>query len=179
MLLGITLLNILKYIGLYLLACIALPFLFAIWMMVSLYLAPKPPRPRITFARFPIRLEYEINEERVVFIDTLQCMYDGIGGRGSAQGMYHKWKWELASGNKRLTLLKIDNDREICYPLGNVEYYMGYGWSEPVFYGVDLFDWKIGGRSTIFVDELLTNYHIKIIKWDKIEPVQQQAAEKR
>ncbi len=168
------LLKILKYIGLYLLACIALPFLFWLWMAVSLYLTPAPRKPKITFAEFPIRLEYEINGERVVIEDTLQCMYDGTEGRGSMQGIHHKWKWKLVSGNKRVTILKLDDYREICYPLGDIAYYMGYGWSEPNFYGVDLIDWKKGSRSTIFVDELLMNYHIKIIKWDKIKPLLQQ-----
>lgn len=168
------LLKILKYIGLYLLVCIAFPLLFVLWMAVSLYLAPAPRKPRITFAGFPIRLEYEINEERVVITDILQCTYDGVGGRGSAQGMYHKWNWKLDSGNKRITLLKLDNDREICYPLGDVAYYMGYGWSEPVFYGVDLIDWSTGSRSTIFIEELFTKYRIKIIKWDEIQPLKQE-----
>ncbi|HYH03255.1 MAG TPA: hypothetical protein VEC37_09150 [Bacillota bacterium] len=153
--------------------CLVLWILFWVFLMLYFYFAPGPPKPKITYAEFPIRLEYENHGERVVINDTLQCLYDGIGGGGSTRGKYHKWTWRLSSGNKRLMLLKLDESREICYPIGDVAYYMGYGWSEPVFYGADLFDWSTGSRHTVDTTELWKQYQIRIISWDKIVPLQQ------
>ncbi len=90
------------------------------WLLlfIGIQLGPNPPRPEITYGEFPFRLEYEINGERKVIQDTLICKFDGFGS-DEGRGKYRKWKTRLASGNERLTLLKVDETMEIYYSGGS------------------------------------------------------------
>ena len=45
---------------------------------IGVQLSPAPPRPEIIYSKFPFRLEYEINDKRVVIKDTVICEYDGV-----------------------------------------------------------------------------------------------------
>lgn len=148
------------------------------WLLIFLgiYLEPNPPRPEITRGEFPFRLEYEINGERKVVQDTLICEFDGFGA-DEGRGKYRKWKRRLASGNERVTLLKVDDTKEVYYPPGSANYYMGdlengkqYQHSFP---NASIIEKRGGINSDGFLpaDELLNKYHIKLISWDASQPI--------
>ncbi|MFX3673182.1 MAG: hypothetical protein ACE3JQ_01870 [Paenisporosarcina sp.] len=153
-------------------AYLAVPWLF---IFIGIHLEPNPPRPEITYGEFPFRLEYEINGERKVIQDTIICEYDGIGSN-IGQGKFRKWKQRLASGNENITLLKVDETKEIYYPAGGADYYMDdmgeYESFEP-FPNAAIFE--TDGRSThsgsISAEELLKEYNIKLISWDASQPI--------
>ncbi|MEC0180523.1 hypothetical protein P4H61_03305 [Paenibacillus peoriae] len=152
---------------------IALPWLL---ILIGIQLEPNPPRPEITYGKFPFRLEYEINGQRKVIKDTLICEYDGIGS-DEGRGKYRKWKERLASGNERITLLKVDDTKEIYYSPGNANYYMGDlddpGEYEHYFPDALFIERDSIGANTgiILADELLDKYHIKLISWDYTPPI--------
>ncbi|MCC3381765.1 hypothetical protein ACFQ5D_02480 [Paenibacillus farraposensis] len=152
---------------------IALPWLL---IFIGIQLEPNPPQPEITYGKFPFRLEYEINGQRKVIQDTLICEYDGIGSN-EGQGKYRKWKERLASGNEKITLLKVNNTKEIYYSPGSANYYMGdLGDSRKYehFFPDALLIEKNGigtSNGIILADELLDKYHIKLISWDYTPPI--------
>lgn len=148
------------------------------WLAIYLGIqfTPNPPRPEITYGEFPFRLEYEINGERKVIQDTIICEYDGIGA-DEGQGKYRKWKERLASGNKRITLLKVDDSTEIYYSPGSADYYMG-DMEENVkftqnFPNASIMDDdnRITRGRIIRADELFEKYKIKLISWDYTKPI--------
>lgn len=149
-----------------------------ITLYVGLHSLPSPPPPEILYGEFPFRLEYEMNGRRIVVKDTLICEYDGVGVN-TGSGKYHKWKEYLASGNERVTLLKISDTKEIYYPVGYAKYYMGYNSSgvtyEHAFPNANLLvtSGNTTHISTISAEELLNKYNIKLISWDYTEPIKQ------
>jgi hypothetical protein len=149
---------------------------------VGLQLMPSPPRPEITYGKFPFSLECEINGKRIVIKDTVICEYDGIG-MNEGSGKYRKWKEHLASGKERLTILKINDTQEIFYRTGYANYYMGEDQEEGITYefsfpNADFVD-EIKDRngefyeSKITAEELLKKYHIKLISWNYTKPITQ------
>lgn len=147
------------------------------WVLVLIGFSflPTPPRPEITYGEFPFRLEYEINDERHVIEDTLICKYGGIG-MDTADGKFHKWKEKLASGNKRVTLLKISDNQEIYYPIGSARYYMGAykGVKDKSdIYNASLYITLKKGYSAklIYAEELLNKYNIRIINFEPAQPI--------
>ncbi|MFX3673177.1 MAG: hypothetical protein ACE3JQ_01845 [Paenisporosarcina sp.] len=154
-------------------AYLAVPWLL---IFIGIHLEPNPPRPEITYGEFPFRLEYEINGERKVIQDTLICEYDGIGAN-EGQGKYRKWKERLASGNKDITLLKVDETKEIYYPPGSSDYYMDdlgeYESSEHFFPDAAFIekDGRFTHSGIISADQLLKEYNIKLISWDASQPI--------
>lgn len=148
------------------------------WLLIGLggLLEDDPPVPQITYAEFPVRLEYEVNGERKVAKDTVICEYDGVGWN-EGQGKYRKWKQRLASGNEDILLEMIDESTGIYFPPETADYYMD-----------DLKDYVIGGGlfpdallykiqgdpddfSIIRADELLEKYKIKLIKLEDSPPI--------
>ncbi|MEC0233381.1 hypothetical protein P4H71_03310 [Paenibacillus kribbensis] len=166
---------------------IALPWLLII---IGTQLEPNPPRPEITYGKFPFRLEYEINGQRKVIQDTLICEYDGIGSN-EGQGKYRKWKDLLAGGDRELPLLEVNGRTEISYYPGIAEYYMGdldrteeyqQTVSDSIIIEQGGIIIKKDGRvfendgktiNTQFSNsnELLDKYHIKLISWDSTPPI--------
>ncbi|MGG0825238.1 hypothetical protein ABE099_20510 [Paenibacillus turicensis] len=63
------------------------------WLLIGLggLLEDDPSVPEITYAEFPVRLEYEVNGQKKVATDTVICEYDGIG-YNEGQGKHRKWK---------------------------------------------------------------------------------------
>lgn len=159
-----------------LLLALAFVAYLAVPWLISIQSEPNPPHPEITYGEFPFRLEYEINGERKVIQDTIICEYDGIGSN-IGQGKYRKWKQRLASGNENITLLKVDETKEIYYPDGGADYYMDdmgeYESFEPIFPNAAIFE--TDGRSThsgiISAEELLKQYNIKLISWEVSPPI--------
>lgn len=154
-------------------------------LYAGLHLLPAPPRPEIIYDEFPFRLEYEINGQRVVLKDTLICEYDGIG-INTGSGKYFKWKEHLASGNERVTLLKISNTQEIYYRVGHARYYMGvqgegigYIHSFPDASLLDTSENVGYYESTVTAEELFNKYNIELISWDYTEPISQKRREKK
>lgn len=145
-------------------------------MYIGIQSEPDPPRPQITYGEFPFRLEYEINGQRKVIKDTLICEYDGISSN-EGRGKYRKWKQTLSSGSERITLLKVDNTKEIYYAPGSAEYYMGdidntedYNHQFPNAVIVER-EGKMTNSGLIRADQLLEQYSIKLISWDYTEPI--------
>ena len=139
----------------------------------SLFL-PNPPKPVITYGEFPFKLVYEINGEQKVIEDTVICKYDGIGiGSGSK---YRKWKSRLASGNKEVVLMKVNNSKYIYYIYGYPDEYMGdlqfYEPFEASFPNANIYG-EGGSRMNrlISADELLSEYGIKLISWEPSSPI--------
>lgn len=143
---------------------------------IDLQLLPNPPRPKITYGEFPFRLEYEINGKIIVVKDTLICEYDGVG-INEGEGKYRKWKERLASGNKKVVLLKINDSKEIYYDPGDASYYMGDLMPDeeytPDFPDAGILERQGGiqNDSTISADELLKRYNIKLISWNYSKPI--------
>lgn len=152
---------------------VALPWAL---IYIGLLLQPDPPRPEITYGEFPFKLVYEINGERKVIQDTVICEYDGVG-MDEGQGKHRKWKQRYVSGNKNITLLKINNNSEIVYSEGSANYYMGdlkeYEQYNPLFPDAIIIEKDIGSTSEglIRADELLKKYHIKLISWEPSPPI--------
>lgn len=137
---------------------------------------PDPPRPVVTYAEFPFRLEYEINGRKRVIQDTLICEYKGVG-TDEGRGKFRKWEQRLASGNEQITLLKVGNNKEIYYPTGGPSYYMDdlaeYETFNQAFPNAAFIE--ADGRSTtsgiVNADDLLKLYNIKLISWDIAKPI--------
>lgn len=157
-------------------------FLFAVFVFpwiaifIGLQLQPDPPLPEVKYGEFPFKLEYSIGDQKQVVNDTLICEYDAIG-MNEDSGKHIKWKEHLASGNKRITLLKVEDSLEIYYPPGHARYYMGYldsyvGYKH-LFPGAAIIQ-KEGGLTSsgiISAEELFNRYKIKLISWDYTEPI--------
>ncbi|MEX1029266.1 MAG: hypothetical protein WDZ91_04370 [Paenibacillaceae bacterium] len=121
-------------------------------------------------------MEYEINGQRKVIEDTLICEFDGFGS-DEGRGKYRKWNQRLASGNENITLLKVDDTKEIYYPLGSTDYYMGdlgkYETFNHIFPNAAFIekDGRITHSGIISADQLLKQYNIKLINWDYTSPI--------
>ncbi len=167
-------------IGVLVLLIFAVVVYFVVWPWAMIALGNSfllnPPKPEITYAEFPFRLEYEINGERKIIEDTLICEYDGIG-MDEGQGKYRKWKERLASGKQKIILVKVDDTKEIYYPTGSARYYMGdmkeyesYKQSFPDAAFVEKRG-RITEDGIIPSDELFKKYKIKLISWDISKPI--------
>jgi hypothetical protein len=172
-------LKMVMIIGIPLLLLFAIVVYFTMpWIAIYLGIQsePNPPSPTTKYGEFPFRLEYEIDGKRMVIQDTLICEYDGVGA-DEGRGKYRKWKQRLASGEDRLTLLKLDENKEIIFPPGDAQYYMGdrddTSMEQTLFPNALLL--KKEGRITIeeliSADQLLDEYNIKLISWNSSEPI--------
>ncbi|MBP1903456.1 hypothetical protein J2Z32_000068 [Paenibacillus turicensis] len=156
------------------------------WLLIGLggLLEDDPPVPEITYAEFPVRLEYEVNGQKKVVTDTVICEYDGVGWN-EGQGKHRKWKRRLASGHERIFLEKIDESTGIYYAPRTAEYYMNDLKDYVVGGGLfpDALLYKKGGEprefSIISADELLEKYKIKLIKWEDSPPIKNSFVEKK
>ena len=83
----------------------------------------RPPRPEITYGEFPIRVTCEVNGEEIIVEDTVICEFDGYYGAGVT--MRRQWSERLASGDKEILLLKIDESTALRCWGGSAEYYLG------------------------------------------------------
>jgi hypothetical protein len=149
-------------------------------------LEPNPPRPEITYGEFPFRLEYEINGQRKVIHDVLICEFDGFGWN-EGTGKYRRWEKRLVSGEQDILLLKVDDSKKILFSPGSAQYYMNDLDRKKKFHSdkvakendssfPDAF-YEIhskGSTLTGFVsaDELLKEYHIKLLSFEPSQPVQ-------
>ncbi len=137
-------------------------------------------KPQVTHGEFSFTLNYEINGEEKVLEDTIICDYDGID-IDEGRGIFRKWKAALGKGGSQIVLWKDEDDngvkQEIYYNYAPPGYYMGDPeYSERNKYNAsDVVLKKTYPDSTeeLFVDEeeLLDEYHIKIISWDCEQPI--------
>jgi hypothetical protein len=144
-------------------------------LFVGLNFLPSPQKPAITYGEFPFRLEYEISGKRKVIKDTLICEYDGIG-INEGQGKYRKWKEHFASGNERITLLKINNTDQIYYDVGTAGYYLGDPECSSYRHQFPDADYlykfgKWDSDSMISAADLYEKFKIKLIKWEYTKPI--------
>lgn len=150
------------------------------WASIALevWLTPNPPKPEIMHGEFPFRLVYEVNGQRKVVQDILICDYCGIG-MDEGRGKYRKWKDRLASGNKDILLIKVNNTKEIYYNPGPAEYYMNDMGEEGTYkhnfpdacYSEKGYHNRGSSYGIISADELFNKYHIKLISWDYTQPI--------
>jgi hypothetical protein len=153
-------------------------FIVLPWLLIYIggQLESDPPKPKVTYAEFPVRLEYEVNGQKKVATDTVICEYDGVGWN-EGQGKYRKWKQRLASGNEEVLLEMIDESTGIYFPPETADYYMDDLEDYVVSGGLfpDALLYKIDGDpddfSIIRADELLKKYKIKLIKWEDSPPI--------
>lgn len=113
----------------------------------------------------------------MVIKDTIICEYDGIG-MNEGQGKYRKWKDKLASGNEKITLLKVDDTKEIYYSPGSAKYYMGdlrdgikFNQIFPDAAFIEYYNGREISSGIISVKDLLNEYKIKLINWDYAHPI--------
>jgi len=149
------------------------------WTLIYIFgqLEPNPPRPSITYGEFPFRLEYQINGETKIIEDTLICKFDGYGWNEGI-GKHRKWKESLASGNKEIVLLKVNENKEIVFPPGNAQFFMGDLKEDYEEYNNDftsaILVEKIGNGTqsgVIRAVHLDAEYNIKLISWDYAPPI--------
>jgi len=138
------------------------------------FLLPNPPMPEIRYGEFPFRLEYEINGERIVVEDTIICKFDGVGA--GTNGKYLKWDSFLVSGKKPPSksagaAMPIDEENNLYFSVGSAEYYMGVreGAMPSNLHAVRFGN---GGAQSVFEDELLTKYGIRLLSWEPSAPIQ-------
>jgi hypothetical protein len=177
-------LKIILFFGIPLLILAIIAYITLPWLLIfiGINIGPNPSLPEKTHGEFPFRLEYEVNGQRKVIKDTLICDYDGIG-LDEGRGKFRKWKERLASGNKRTTLLKIDDTKEIYYDPGYAKYYMG-DMESGVEFGhffpnasIIVKEGKFSDDGIIYADELLEKYKIKLISWDYTPPIKNKFSE--
>lgn len=145
---------------------------------------PDPPEPEIKYGEFPISITYEVNGDIKVVEDIIVCEFDGVEDYGSG-GRRRKWKSYLKSGNKQITLLKIDNTSELSSWYGLPDYYMGdlrFGTKEEYERRraqnfdsefITLGKWIDGEfkSSAVSAGEALEKYGLKIIDVQYSEPI--------
>ena len=142
---------------------------------------PNPPKPNITYGEFPFSLVYELNGEEKVVEDTLIGEYDGITRIGGPTNKSRSWIHSFMSGDKLITLLRIDETDVIHYPFltNTVGYYMGdnkygpQGFSSCAYRHNSEEDPNYN-RDGYYIspDELLNKYGIKIISWEIAPPIE-------
>ena len=142
-----------KWIVIILSSIMALPIpaMALFYAVFSGIFLPRPPRPEITYAEFPFRIEIEHNGERLVFEDTLICEFSGFGMSGGIGGnwrRYRRWTSRFESGREYNTTWPSFTMIETDYVV--VRFHSG----EPAFY-MDLHGvpWS-PIRTRIVVDDL-------------------------
>jgi len=155
--------KIIKWIAIALSCVAAIPilgivlfYLYFFIMMSGIFL-PNPPRPEITYAEFPFRIEIEHDGERLVFEDTIICEFAGFTTTGGIGGNFRRqrnWRSRFASGSGYTTTwpsmdMLITDYVVIRFHSGDPAYFMDRHWSE-IEHGVT------GSPSppSIFVDNL-------------------------
>ncbi|WRS28606.1 hypothetical protein U6B65_05615 [Oscillospiraceae bacterium MB08-C2-2] len=137
---------------------------------------PDPPSPKITYGEFPFHLVYEIDGMQVIVEDSLICEYNGIG-MDEGRGKFRQWKKYLASGNERISLLRVNDYKEIYYDPGPDWYYMGdvdetnYDHAFPNASYIEE-DGQITRRGEISEKELVEQYNIKLLGWEPSPPIE-------
>ena len=152
-------------------------------LMIGGYFSSNPDSPEITYSEFPICLEYEINGQYTKVEDILICEFDGFGFN-EGNGKFRKWKAQLKSGNKRITLLKNDNIEIYYFPvkddsrlagvfMGDAEYYSGgIGDTFPDAWCTTNFEDKTVNDYVIGADEMKERYHLQLISWECAPPIE-------
>ncbi|NQX66672.1 hypothetical protein HQN90_11090 [Paenibacillus alba] len=156
-----------------LLAVAFVAFLTFPWLaiFIGIHSQPNPPRPEITHGEFPFRLEYELNGQRKVIEDTIICDFDGFGA-DEGRGKYRNWKVRLVSGSENVTLLKVDDKKEIEFSHGSAEYYMGDSEIEKNDSSFpDAIYVAKNSSGIVRANELFDSYHIKLISWESAPPI--------
>jgi len=168
----------------------SLPFVFGgidegVWFYGELFdylTTPNPPRPEITYGEFPFTLVFELNGEEKVVEDVLIVEFAGITSFNGGHSRSRHWNYRFESGDRLITLLRIDETTVIHSPtisMFSVGYYMGDAGSpieisqfasrhnserDPNFIG--------GGGYLINPEELLDVYGIRIISWEIAPPIE-------
>ena len=153
-------------------AFVALPWII---LGVGILLSPNPPKPEITYGEFPFEIVYEIDGKQITVQDTYICEFDGFGANEGV-GKYRSWKGYVKStGEEHMLMLEDNNTVIYCY-VGKAEYYMN---DEERYYGVYPITPHLYGVSktddlyynSMYPDEILEYYKIKIISWEFSEPI--------
>ena len=136
--------KIIKWIAIALSSIAAIPMLGILlfnlyfFIMMSGIFLPNPPRPEITYAEFPFRIELEHNGERLVFEDTIICEFAGFSTSGGISGDFRRqrhWTSRFGSGREYNTTnpsidMLITDYVVIRFHSGSPAYYMDRHWSE-------------------------------------------------
>jgi hypothetical protein len=171
----------------------SLPLILAglgtIWTGLAYVSTPDPPKPEITYAEFPFRIEIECEGKRIILEDTVVCEFDGIKMKDVmvGGGKYRTWKRELKNGsespvppmigsapNNHLFTLreKRENDEvleAVKYFLGSAEWYMGEPNSDANRVKFRVY-WK-HGLDFETEEDVLKQYGIKIISIEETPPI--------
>ncbi|MBP1903448.1 hypothetical protein J2Z32_000060 [Paenibacillus turicensis] len=165
---------------------IVIAFFTLPWLLIGLggLLEDDPPVPQVTYAEFPVRLEYEVNGQKKVATDTVICEYDGVGWN-EGQGKHRKWKDQLKSGNEYILLEHINETTAIFFAPESAKYYMNdiqeYDGVSTLFPDALLYQKQGEPRefSIINADELFEKYKIKLIKLEDSPPIKNSFVEEK
>ncbi len=156
------------------LAIVLTPILVASvpWLLMAgiSVLEPNPPKPEITYAEFPFRIEYRIADKNYVIEDTVICEYDGMGWN-EGRGKHREWKKYFKKSSQEDLVIFTDGDIKICCSVGSARYYMDdekYPTDQeyaPTFYCI----YPIGAYYDR--EELLKKYDIELIDWQLSKPI--------
>ena len=139
---------------------------------------PELPEPEVTYGRFPFKLVYEVDGERITVEDTYIIEYKGWDPGGFNIGPYYLWDtsvtrklpresvWQYFD---RVLIIKKSHPR-IEFMIGSPEYYFGLeerGGSIYNHNGLEPGDFRISSREYsgyISEEEIYEKYGIKIIE---------------
>ena len=144
------------------------------------YFFPNPPSPEIKHGEFPFHLEYEIKGRKFEYEDILICDFAGYSVN-EASGKQRKWKYRMASGNKRITLLITDdieifytpaiNDNAAAFYMGDNEKVSGITLPFPNAWHTKSFNSKKENAYIISADEMWEKYGLVLISWEMAKPI--------
>ncbi|MEF2245375.1 hypothetical protein [Paenibacillus sp. IITD108] len=165
-------------IGVMILALLLVSYIVGPWLLLYIGLSSTedPPKPFYTYGEFPFYLEYEINGQVIIVEDTVIVKYDGFGLSEGSGGKYIQWKQTLASGNEEVVIFKGDKGEESLKLLSTVRrenYHL-----EDELSNLDTITpsviKEVGAMTSlkpISDDELLTEYKIRMIKFEFGDPL--------
>ncbi|WP_422661302.1 hypothetical protein ACK8P5_12785 [Paenibacillus sp. EC2-1] len=147
------------------------------WLLlyISISLTEDPPKPVYTYGEFPFYLEYEINGQEKTVEDTVIVKFDGFGLSEGSGRKYIQWKKKLASGNKNVVLYKGGKGKEVSLFFSVL--YEDYHLEDELYKedaltpGVIKKEGNITDLSPLSEYELLTEYNLKLIKFEYSESI--------
>lgn len=187
--------TVILLLGVGVVGIIMLPWNAMFWY--SEYIIPDPSKPQITREKFPFKLTYELNGEKIVIEDTMICEYVGNEWDGVGDEKSRIWCMKLKSGGDTIDLWEGYNKGKKQKIIWGVspEYYMGDvndaeehrkpnkdeclypGMTEEDFYNhyieLQTMDLKDDVPEEEIIDKKkLLKYGIKILSWECKKPIE-------
>lgn len=164
------------YIGLSVLLIGLIALTAGPWLLLYIGISSTedPPKLTYTYGEFPFSLKYEINGQIKTVEDTVIVEFDGFGLSEGSGGKYIQWKQTLTSGNEEIILFNDEQEVSLIFAVRGRNYRL-----EDKTYNEDTLtppsvikqEGNITFHSPIYDYELLTEYKIKLIKFEYGESI--------